>query len=384
MELGKTEHIPSGIHVLFIVNNYPPSVGGVENHVFHLAKEIVTAGNRASVVALSETASDDVENGVRVVRLRRHFPVAGVISFPALRSARRIAQLFEDEMVTVISTHTRFFPMSAVGTRVAKRLRVPLLHTEHGSDFVRSSSLLVSIASRVVDRTVGRWVLRSADGVLGVSEQVVAFAKRLAGVEGRLFYNAIDLAEWYWAGYIDSVATKPSFCFLGRLVDGKGWDDFVDAAARVRRQPNVPEFKIDIMGDGPDRARLNARIDELGLRSITRVHGQVRPDEVRKQLAGAILVNPTILSEGFQTTLLESIAAGGQIVSYPVPGLDQLIADGAPITKVDARDISSLAAAMKSMLTRPAPQVDLTMLGKWSWSERGRDYLNVVADLRAR
>lgn len=365
--------------MLFVVNNYPPSVGGVENHVLHLAREIAASGNRATVVSLSESPSDRREDGVRVVRLRRHFPVAGVISFPAFGTARRVARLLRREKVTVVSTHTRFFPMSTVGARVARRIAAPVIHTEHGSDFVRSPSFVVSIASRAVDLTMGRWVLRHADSVLGVSEQVVAFVRRLANVDAQVFYNAIDVSEWSSNHVHGEEARRTTFCFLGRLVGGKGWDDFLEAAATLRRRGNVQEFDLEIMGDGPDRSKLEAKVDKLGLRDISRVRGQITPAEVRRRLDGGVLVNPTVLSEGFQTTLLEAIALGGQIVSYPVPGLDQLIADGAPVEKVRARDIPALASAMEAVVLRPRAHVDPSVLTKWSWEKRGREYLSAVA-----
>ncbi|SFO04744.1 glycosyltransferase family 4 protein [Mycetocola miduiensis] len=381
--MNPNDQVVTPAHVLFVVNNYPPSVGGVETHVLHLASEIAASGSRATIVTLAEAASDRVEGNVRVVRLRRHFPVAGVISFPAPGASKRIAKAFGNDQVTTVSTHTRFFPMSAVGARVAKRIAAPVIHTEHGSDFVRSSSPMVSIASRFVDLTVGRWVLRNADVVLGVSEQVVAFVGKLAGVRAKVFYNAIDITKWSNVTVDPTTNEVPRFCFLGRLVAGKGWDDLLEAATQIRQRKNLDRFRIDIMGDGPDRLRLESRVASLGLDDVVRVHGQVPPQEVRDLLSGGVLVNPTVLSEGFQTTLLEAIAVGGQIVSYPVPGIDQLIADGVPVRKVRAGDTAALAIAMEAVALRPRPVLDPSILTKWSWDERGREYLRVVAGLRS-
>lgn len=381
--MNPNDQVVTPAHVLFVVNNYPPSVGGVETHVLHLAGEIAASGSRATIVTLAEAASDRMEGNVRVVRLQRHFPVAGVISFPAPGASKRIAAAFGNDQVTAISTHTRFFPMSAVGARVAKRIGAPVIHTEHGSDFVRSSSPVVSIASRLVDLTVGRWVLRNADLVLGVSEQVVAFVGRLAHVHATVFYNAIDVAKWSNVTVRPTTDELPHFGFLGRLVAGKGWDDLLEAAAQIRHRGNLGRFRIDIMGDGPDRSRLENRVASLGLGDVVRVHGQVPPETVRDLLTAGILVNPTVLSEGFQTTLLEAIAVGGQIVSYPVPGIDQLIADGVPVEIVQAGDQTALAVAMEAVALRPRPVLDPSILSKWSWDERGREYLRIVDDLRS-
>src|SRR5690606_19242323 len=108
-------------------------------------------------------------------------------SFPLPGLTRRLARALAADGVGVVSTHTRFFPMSFVGIRLARRLGVPAMHTEHGSDFVRGVAGPIALASRLVDRTAGRYVLRRADVVLAVSEEVRRFVRRLAGVDSRVF-----------------------------------------------------------------------------------------------------------------------------------------------------------------------------------------------------
>ena len=56
----------------------------------------------------------------------------------------------------MVSTHTRFFPMSFVGARAAQKAGIPYIHTEHGSNFVNNSNPIIAIGSRVVDLSLGR------------------------------------------------------------------------------------------------------------------------------------------------------------------------------------------------------------------------------------
>ena len=127
-------------HIAFVVNNYPPRVGGVEKHVGALAAHLVALGHRVTVFTVSDEPGVSVEGGVRVHRLPRRFPVADVIAFPPLGTTRRLASALREQGVTVVSTHTRFFPLTWVGIRAARRAGVPTIHTEHGSDYVRSQS----------------------------------------------------------------------------------------------------------------------------------------------------------------------------------------------------------------------------------------------------
>lgn len=367
-------------HVAFIVNNYPPHVGGVESHVFALATSLVEAGHRATVVTLSDDPGETNEAGVDVIRLRGHLPIASVISFPSPGTGTRISRLLVDRGITVVSTHTRFFPMSLVGSRVARRLGVPTIHTEHGSGFVKGVSPVIGLASRAVDVSLGRFVLRRADRVLAVSESVADFSRRLSGVDSEIFYNAIDLRSWPEVLQPDP---KLRLLFVGRLVPGKGLDTLLRAAAILRSTTPELEFVIDIMGDGPERGRLEALANDLALRELVHWHGRVSQAELPALMRSGILINPTVLSEGFQTSLLEALAGGCRIVSYPVPGLDRLQEAGAPIVRVDDRTPDALAEGVTSALSLTSPPFTRSELDQWGWVERTRQYVRVLESVSA-
>jgi glycosyltransferase involved in cell wall biosynthesis len=367
-------------HIAFLVNNYLPKVGGVERHVGALAAELVHHGHRVTVVALDDEAGDVTENGVRVIRLRRWLRVGDVFSLPVPGATRRISSLLAAEGITVVSTHTRFFPMSFVGIRVARRVAAPVVHTEHGSGFVQGVSALVGAASRLVDRTMGRWVLRRATIVLGVSEGVVAFVERLAKVRAQVFYNAIDLAPWRAAA-----RHRPDrFVFIGRLVEGKGWEVLLEAVRLLRAEGGAPECSVELFGDGPQRDRLEAAIaaDPVLARSV-HARGHAQPPVLAESLARGILVNPTTLSEGFQTSLIEALAAGSQIVSYDVPGVRMLLDDGAPIRIIDDRTPAGLALAMRRAFEDPLTPYRADRLERWGWPRRAEEYLEIIGTARS-
>jgi glycosyltransferase involved in cell wall biosynthesis len=368
-------------HVLFVVNSYPPRLGGLENHVASLAAQLVADGHLASVVTLSgRTDAPSMERGVSVTRLLGRFSIGSVISIPGPGTARRITRSMRGTGITAVSTHTRFFPMSAVGRTVARRLGVPLVHTEHGSAHVRGVSWLIGIGSRIVDVTMGRAILRRADAVLAVSEQVSAFVQRLAGVDSVLFYNAIEAPT-----VAEPAPLEPHrFVFVGRIVPGKGWDDLLTASALLITREPERHFTVDILGSGPSMPDLTRLVARRGLRDIVTVYGQVSPDIVHARLRGAVMVNPTRLAEGFQTTLLEALAAGSQVVTYPVPGAERLQADGAPVRIAGSQTVEELSALMSQSLRDPLAAFSPEQLARWTWPERARQYASILATLRRR
>lgn len=361
------------VHVAFVVNNYPPHVGGVERHVQSLARGLLSAGVRVTVVALAgkENCEAD-EAGVHVLRRRQWLAVAGVLAFPKPGETRRLAAILADAGATVVSTHTRYFPMSFIGARLGVRLKVPVLHTEHGSGFVRGVSPPIALASRIVDLTLGRYVLRSARRVLAVSEQVRSFVRKLAHREASLFFNAVDIEAWR------SPATTPRrFVFVGRIVEGKGWDVVLDGFAALRSAGRIPAaFRCEFYGDGPQLQRLRDSANSLGLSGTVTIAGSVSQEQLAEALRGSILVNPTTLAEGFQTSLLEVVASGSQVVTYDVPGARYLADDGAPVLIVEREDSKALIDAMARAANDPAPAYSSTSLAKWDWRLRAQEYLD--------
>lgn len=356
----------------FVVNNYPPRVGGVEIHVHSLATELVRQGHEAVVLTLGSAPGRRVDEGVEVITLKEHFRIADTLGFPALGTRSKISKILRAKGVNVVSTHTRFFPMSYIGLRAARSQGLPVVHTEHGSDHVASGSLLIRMLSRWVDLTVGRAVLRGANSVLGVSEAVTAFVTRLAGVSARVFYNAIPTPA------ADPARTKVqphNFVFVGRIVEGKGWDDFVRGLAALG--DTATPFHASIVGDGPDSAQMLELITSLNLTTRVRITGRVQPEEVRNHLRGTTLVNPTVLSEGFQTTLLESIAEGGRVITYPVPGAAVLRQEGAPVNITEEPSLSALASEMHKAAGTPWTPASHQIVQRWTWPGRAQEYVEL-------
>lgn len=371
------------MHFAFVVNNYPPRTGGVELHVQALAHELVRKGHRATVVTLGSPVGWRKDAGVEVLTLREHFRVADILGFPSPGTRRRLSRLLRDIEVDVVSVHTRFFPMSFVGWRAARAARVPVIHTEHGGDHVSSDSFLIRVASKAVDFTLGRMVLRGADRVLGVSETVVAFVKKLAGVTARVFYNAIAAetteSESETEARRATAANHKRLVFVGRIVPGKGWDTYLDVLSQLRKSGH--DLTGEVLGDGANLNELRQRVSSSGLDGVVEVRGRVPQAEVRAALRSATLVNPTTLSEGFQTTLLEAIAEGGIVATYPVPGASTLAAMGAPVAISAESTKESLSATLEALLRQPPAPAPTGFIANWTWPARADEYIEIASDV---
>jgi glycosyltransferase involved in cell wall biosynthesis len=170
---------------------------------------------------------------------------------------------------------------------------------------------------------------------------------------------------------------------VGRLVPVKDQATLVDAVAELGRG-GVPATLV-IAGDGPERARLEARAAERGV--DLRLLGY-RPDV--EQVLGALDVFVlSSTSEGLSNTILEAMAAGRPVVATRVGGAEEMIADGVTGVLVPPSDAASMAAALRRVLAagdggaamgaaaRQRVETEFTLAGMMQRYERM--YLEVVA-----
>ncbi|MCI1674889.1 MAG: glycosyltransferase family 4 protein [Ancrocorticia sp.] len=353
--------------VAVITNTYPPRIGGLEQHIQHLALGLAQLGHSVSVLTLSSHSGQHCDGAVPVLVGKSNFPIEDVVSFPAPGTLNRITKWITTNQIDVISTHTRFFPMSYIGIRVGEKTDTPVIHTEHGAGYVQNNSMVIAAGSRLVDNTMGRYVLSHASKVLAVSEESAQFAQRLGAQSPSVFYNAIDPIE-----PAPEIFRPQHFVFVGRLVEGKGWDTFLDLIAQLRSSGlNVDG---EVLGDGPDMAKLQQSIDRLHLRHFIQVRGECSHSEVTAALRASTLIYPSTLSEGFGIVLLEAVSAGAGVVAYSTPGSVMLSAEGLPVVVTPQRTLSALYRATLEYLQSVPAAATKQQLQRWTWPTRIREY----------
>ena len=365
-------------HLLVVVTNFRNSSGGVESHLQALLPRLVGRGVIVTVVQLGGGSDPYLWQGVRVLPLRRHLDVGEVVAVPSpLEWARvvrlvRSGRLLGGPPVTDVATHTRFFPMSALGVLLARDLSVPLLHTEHGGGFVAAGGL-VSVASRLVDLTLGRFVLRAADDVLAVSARTAEFVGQLAGIGCVPFGNGLDLARWVPSAQEGPAERPRSLVYVGRLVEEKGWRTFLRVVEACREAGWQGEAHL--AGDGPDLERAGREATRLG---GTTVHGRLDPERIRRLLHGSVYVNPSTASEGFQLTQVEAAAAGATVVGYEVGVARELAAAVPTVVVVPSGDEPALTAEVLSAVDAAPTGSAADLLGDWDWDVLADRYATML------
>jgi glycosyltransferase involved in cell wall biosynthesis len=135
---------------------------------------------------------------------------------------------------------------------------------------------------------------------------------------------------------------------VGRLSRMKGFDLLIDAFAALADRH--PEWTLRIYGRGGERANLQARIEEHGLKDRIKLMGAVAPlDEARAE--AAIGVVPSRF-EPFGLVIVEAMAAGLPVLCTAVPhGPLELVEDGANGLLAAAEDVAQISAGLDRLMS---------------------------------
>lgn len=135
---------------------------------------------------------------------------------------------------------------------------------------------------------------------------------------------------------------------VGRLSREKGHADLVKALGVLRRLDPDLIFKLVVVGEGPERARVEEAARGLGLSGRIVFAGHAK--DVRPFYALADLLALPSHSEGSPNVLLEAMAAGLPVAATSVGGVPEIANDGETALLVPARDADAMAAALKRLL----------------------------------
>jgi glycosyltransferase involved in cell wall biosynthesis len=142
----------------------------------------------------------------------------------------------------------------------------------------------------------------------------------------------------------------PVFAFVGRLVPSKGTDILLRAGERVKKMGR--EFRLKIIGDGPERARLEAQARELGIDDSVCFPGFLSTEEREENLTGATaVVMPSLGGEVFGLVAAENMSRGRLLIVSDIGALREVIGDTGLSFPIG--DAEALGRCMKQVLDDP-------------------------------
>ena len=159
------------------------------------------------------------------------------------------------------------------------------------------------------------------------------------------------------------LGSKPVAVFAGRLVPEKGVDVLLQAFAIVIC--GLPEARLLIAGDGPERDKLIELTEKLGITRNVTFLGHLDKGELERRFAQAwVQVVPSRWAEPFGLVAVEAMMRGTAVVASSMGGLREIVQDGETGFLVPPNDPRTLAEKLVTVLS------DRTKAESMGWSGR--------------
>ena len=343
-------------------------VGGAERLVLALARAAVCAGHRVSVVCVErpgQLAPEAEAAGVRVVSLGK--PAGRHPGFVG-KAGEVLAGLRPD----VVHTHQTGAALYLGPAARKLSPPAPVVHTIHGNHFRQAPGWRAALRVRLLTREAARYT----DRFCCVSDEIAEAAGRWWTVPRRkldVVPNgiAVDLP----ADLPSPVAVREGLAIptgalvvgtVGRLAEVKRQDILIRALGLLTAAH--PATRLLIVGDGPERPKLEALAADLGLTDRVRFAGyQPRPEVYLRAMD---VFSLTSRSEGFPVSLLEAWRAGAAVAATAVGGIPAVVSDGTDGLLFPPGDPAAAAAAIGRLLGDPALRARLAAAGRTTLADR--------------
>jgi len=192
---------------------------------------------------------------------------------------------------------------------------------------------------------VRRWMTRRASVNLVPSRHI---GTKIALPRTQVIYHGVASAGSDLISPDEEAAHPPErYAFIGRLVKEKGVDVLLRAAYQLSQKGY--DFRLKIVGDGPERVPLENLAVELGLKQQTEFLGWMPVEAITNALAGtSTVVTPSLWEEVAPVVVLEQMMQGRLVIASDIGGLGETV-DGFGL-KFPVGDVDALESCMRRVI----------------------------------
>jgi glycosyltransferase involved in cell wall biosynthesis len=344
----------STLRILMLSYEYPPWGGGTGNACQRLLEafrrdpaihvDLVTSGPAARSAGVEDHGELLRIHRVPIAKRDIHFWSTTELAqwtARALAVSRRLARERSFDLCHCWSG----WPSGWIG--YALRNRLPYLVALRGSD-VPGYNPRLKLLDPLLLRHVSRHVWRRARAVTAVSEHLRTLAGRTErDLRIEVIANGVDLDRFCPHPRDEAVPRDQalSVLFVGRLIERKGVVHLLRAFGELAG--NDGSSRLVIVGDGPERPRLERWSRELGIGDRVDFRGAVPQAELPAIYQRASVFVMPALQEGMSNAMLEAMASGLPIVVTATGGSEAIRGNGAIVAPGDADSIRNALAAYR-------------------------------------
>jgi glycosyltransferase involved in cell wall biosynthesis len=329
------------MRIVFLTGIWPPDVGGPATHGPEFARFLVERGHEVTVVTMGDGEPTLRPCEVIVVSRAQRFPVRyGRLAAIAAQRARGADVVYA----------TATYAAASFASSVARTPLAVKLVSDPAYERARRYGLF--------DGTLEAFQRPASRRVEGVKRARTKALRRARAVVVPSAYLADIARGWGLDASRVSVLPNPTpavavvadtqprgtFTFVGRITRQKALEVAVAAVARV------PAARLVVIGDGPDRARLEDVVQASGAADRIELRGALPRLDALAVVAGSDAALLTSAWENFPHSAVEALAAGVPVVSTAVGGVPEIVRDGVNGLLVPAGDVDAVARALARVL----------------------------------
>lgn len=316
--------------IAMMTNSYKPFVAGVPVSVERLTEGLRRIGHEVVVFAPSYDTQEEEQDVVRYGSLLRN--VAGGFSVPNSLDPI-IEERFREEDFDVIHVHHPMM-MGETARYLSKRYEVPLVFTYH----TRYEQYLHYVGLSGFGRLMPSYIRHCTtpcDLVIAPTPLMKEYLEEISvkppvsvlptGLPMDSFLpdeeKAAQIRRMYLRG------RKHLFVSVSRLAKEKNVE-FLIRSVKLIKERRGSDFKLLLVGDGPERKHLQRLAEELGVQEEITFVGAVPNEEIRNYCHAADLFLFASRSETQGIVLIESMAAGTPVLAVRATGIEDVVVNG--------------------------------------------------------
>lgn len=331
--------------ILITTDWYKPIVNGVVTSVLNLKKELEERGHEVRVLTLSRNYHSYEENGVYYIKSVNLEKI-----YPNVRAVLPHRETYIQELIQwnpdMVHSQCEFMTFS-YAVKISRKCKCPLLHTYHTiyEDYLHylPGTLFQYTTGAALEQKI---VAKFSKAVLKKTQQVIVPTKKVeellkkyeitepisvipTGIDLKRFQNVLSKEERNRRREELGISKDSKVLVsIGRLAKEKNLEEILIYFEKLTREESVSKLRLLIVGDGPDRERLEGLAKTLQLQEKVIFTGMVTPEEVDQyyQLGDVFVCASNSETQGI--TYIEALASGIPALCRKDACLDSVITDG--------------------------------------------------------
>jgi teichuronic acid biosynthesis glycosyltransferase TuaC len=357
--MSRSAELNVPLHVLTLTPFFPSSENEVSGcFVAEPIEQFKQLGVESSVIAVSpihhprkKPSSSSAAEWVRYLQVPGNFGLSSAGKLLYARLLPRVQRLHRVKRIDLIHAHAAL-PCGHAAALLSRRLNIPFVVTVHGLD-VFNTCFLGGIPA-AWRRKVSVEVYRAAQTVVCISGKVREILKTGMPSETRsaIVYNGVNPILFS----PDSPEARPydlEILVVGNLLRSKGHELVLRALANLRA--SFPKLRCRIIGEGPERARFEALVRDLGIgieQQVQFVGRQSRSEVAEAMRRCSVFVLPS-RNEGLGCVYLEAMSCAKPVIGCRGQGIEEVIEDGKNGWLIPPDGLEELMQGLAALLGSP-------------------------------